>query len=362
MKLQNILHPREIETRFYRFFFMTNYTYFLGVLIHSSFIYLFSYLGNGFMMKYNIVSTLVFLLAFVLNRKTWHQLALLLIIIEIPVHASLATHFVGWESGFYVYLMALIPLVCFYPNWSHLLKIALSIFITLFSLGLKYYSVENLPTMPVSTEVINNLFYMNNFFFYVVLLFLSFYYALAANRAQKELQVSYEKIKKLARTDPLTDLSNRRDTIERIELEALRCERTKSEMAIILADVDNFKSFNDNYGHDCGDFVLVAVADSIENMLRRDDHVGRWGGEEFIIVLPDTSREKAAQVIDMIRQNLNANNFSYKDNKHRVSLTFGISICKHSMNIDKAINEADKAMLKGKKSGKNQVVFAEAEE
>ena len=360
MKLQNILHPREIETKYYRFFFMANYSYFLGVLIHAFFIYLFSYLGNDFMVKYNIVSTLVFLLAFVLNRKTWHQLALLLMIIEIPVHASLATHFVGWDSGFYVYLMALIPLICFYPNWSNIFKIVLSVLVTLFSLGLKYYSVEYPPTMPVSDEVVNNLFYMNTFFFYVVLVFLSLYYALAANRAQEDLQVSYEKIKKLARTDPLTGLSNRRDTLERIELEALRCERNKSEMAIILADVDNFKDFNDQYGHDCGDFVLVAVADSIENMLRRDDHIGRWGGEEFIIVLPDTTQAKAAQVVEMIRQNLRANNFAYKDKKHYIELTFGISICNHSMNIDNAIKEADKAMLDGKKNGKNQAVFATA--
>jgi len=359
MKLKNILHPREIEARFYRFFFVTNYSYFLGVTIHSLFIYLFSYLGNGFMMKYNIISTLVFLVAFVLNRKGWHQFALFLILFEIPVHASLAIHFIGWDSGFSVYLMALIPLICFYPNWSHVLKIVLSILVTVFSLGLKYYSVENVAVMPVADDILNNLYYMNSFFFYVVLVFLSLYYALAANRAQDELQLSYEEINKLARTDTLTSLSNRRDTLERIELEALRCERNKCETAIILADIDDFKKFNDQYGHDCGDYVLVAVADSIEHMLRRDDHVGRWGGEEFIIVLPDTSREKAAQVVELLRQNISSNKFIYKDEEHHVSLTFGISLCKHSMNIGKAINDADRALLKGTRNGKDQVVFSE---
>ena len=360
MKLQNILHPREIEARFFRFFFVTNYTYFLGFLIHSSFIYLFSYLGNGFMMKYNIISSLIFLSAVILNRKTWHQLALLLILIEIPLHASLATYFTGWDSGFYVYLMALIPLVFFYPDWSQLFKINLSVLITFFSLGLKYFSVANPPAMPVSDTILNNLFYMNNFFFYVVLAFLSFYYALAANRAQQELINSYDKINKLARTDPLTGLSNRRDTLERIKLEALRCERHKSEFAIIVADVDNFKKFNDLYGHDCGDFVLVAVADAIETMLRRDDHVGRWGGEEFIIVLPNTSRDKAGTVVEMIRQSINNNRFNYKGEQHHITLTFGISMCNHSLNIDKAIKDADTAMLTGKKKGKNQVVFSAA--
>ncbi len=311
------------------------------------------------MMKYNIISTLIFQIAFILNRKKWHQLAFLLILIEIPVHASLATHFVGWDSGFYVYLMALIPLVFFYPDWSHLFKISITVLVTFFSLSLKYYSVENPPTMPVPDSILNNLFYMNNFYFYVVLAFLSFYYALAANRAQEELQVSYEKINKLARTDPLTNLPNRRDTLERIELEALHCERTKTKLAIILADVDNFKKFNDLYGHDCGDFVLVAVADSIQSMLRRDDHVGRWGGEEFIIVLPNTTLEKATQVVEMIRLSLNTNSFNYKNEKHHISLTFGISMCGHSININEAIKEADAAMLKGKKQGKNQIVFAE---
>ncbi len=358
MKLLDILHPREIEDRYYRFFFVTNYSYFLGVLIHSSFIYLFSYINNDFMMKYNIISSLVFLTAFILNRKTWHQLALLLILLEIPLHASLATHFVGWDSGFYVYLMALIPLVCFYPSWSTLFKVVLCCLVTFFSLGLKYYSVLSPAATPVSTEVMNNLFYMNNLYFYVVLVFLSLYYALADNRAHNELQLSYQKINKLARTDTLTGLSNRRDTLERIELEALRCERKKCEMAIILADIDNFKEFNDQYGHDCGDFVLVAVADSIENMLRRDDHVGRWGGEEFIIILPETSAEKAAQVVEMIRQNLGANHFNYKGNEHHVTMTFGVSMCNHNKDIDKTIKDADAAMLQGKKSGKNKVIFA----
>lgn len=359
MDLLSLFQARNVETKFYRFFFVTNYSYFLGFIIHASFIYIFSYLEIDIMAKYNIASIFLFLLAFIINRKALYQFALILVIIEIPLHASLATHFVGWDSGFYVYLMALIPLIYFFPDWSNTVKMVLSVAITIFSLGLKYYSVENPPAMPITEDMINNLFYMNNTFFYVVLIFLSFYYSLAVKRSEEELQVSYEKINKLARTDPLTNLSNRRDTLERIELEALRCERAKSEMAIIVADIDNFKIFNDKYGHECGDFVLVAVADTVENLLRRGDHVGRWGGEEFIIVLPDTRLDKAMKVIEMLRDRLCNNSFKYKDVEHNVSMTFGVSVCHHSMDIEKCISAADKALLKGKQQGKNQVICAE---
>ena len=95
---------------------------------------------------------------------------------------------------------------------------------------------------------------------------------------------AYKKLDQLARKDPLTGLSNRRDFLEKVNDEKIRFERDNKEFAFVLSDIDNFKSFNDKYGHDCGDFVLKKVSEVFSNIIRKQDSVGRWGGEEFYTV------------------------------------------------------------------------------
>ena len=153
-------NEHEINPRYYRFFFVTNYSYFLGMVIHASFIFLFSYLNIPF---------------------------------------SLATHFIGWESGFYVYLMALIPLTFFNPSLRYVGQIVLAVLIAAFSLALKHYADTYQAAVFIPREIINNLFYINYFFFYVVLAFLSFYYSYAARKSEDALQRSHDKIDQLAR-------------------------------------------------------------------------------------------------------------------------------------------------------------------
>jgi diguanylate cyclase (GGDEF)-like protein len=94
-----------------------------------------------------------------------------------------------------------------------------------------------------------------------------------------------------SRTDPLTKLSNRRDMLEKIEFERIRFERSKRPFVFILCDIDKFKNFNDEYGHKTGDFVLVSIAKLMLETMRKQDQVCRWGGEEFLLLLPETEFE-----------------------------------------------------------------------
>ena len=355
MNIADFFRASDIAGKYYRFYFVTNYSYFLGFVIHTAFIFFFDYLNIAVMVNYNIFSTLLFFTAFLLNRKTWHNLALILIIAELPTHASLATHYLGWGSGFFIYLMALIPLVFFNPAWNNRIKIFLAVLVTSFTLALKYYSVENEPAALISEEIINNLYYLNTFFFYIVLSFLTFYYSLAAKISEDELQLSHDKIDVLARTDPLTQLANRRDIKEKLEREAIECEKHGKQMAIILTDIDAFKLFNDQHGHDCGDHVLVCVADVLSQSLRHNDYIGRWGGEEFIIILPDTGLNDAMTIAEKIRTQINLSRIEFNKLQHKVSMTFGVSICTCSQDVQQSIIEADQALLSGKQAGKNQV-------
>ena len=361
MNLLSQFSEVEISPKYYRFFFVTNYSYFLGAIIHLSFIYLFADLNVPFMAKYNIVSTALFFAAFILNRRGWHNLGLILILLEIPTHASLATHFLGWDSGFYVYLMALIPLTFFNPALTNIGKILLAIVIAAFSLALKYYADTHQAAVPISQVILNNLFYINYFFFYVVLAFLSFYYSYAARKSEEALQRSHDQIDQLARTDPLTHLSNRRDTLEQLEKMRASDRERDQPLAILLADIDNFKSFNDSYGHECGDFVLVAVADRFKQLLRPTDHIGRWGGEEFIILLPHSGVDTAKLIAEKLRHEISQDELEFNHHRHRISLTFGIAICQKNTDIQRCINQADKSLYAGKQAGKNQVHYLEAQ-
>ncbi len=166
-----------------------------------------------------------------------------------------------------------------------------------------------------------------------------------------------EKLELLSRTDPLTGLLNRRAAIERMEQEKIRFERSRRPFSIVLMDIDNFKRFNDEFGHDCGDFILKEVAEFIRSNIRKQDALARWGGEEFLLILPETSGEGAIVLAEKLREALSRTSFVYGGAEHSVKMTFGISVYDNvEKSIDLCLREADQALYAGKRGGKNKVV------
>jgi len=182
-------------------------------------------------------------------------------------------------------------------------------------------------------------------------------------QANDALRESQQKLETAARTDPLTQLANRRDIIEKIQYEQIRFERSQRPFTLIIADIDNFKHFNDTYGHDCGDFILVAVAKIMQALIRKQDRLARWGGEEFLFFLPETELAGGGIVAEKIRQVIASQAYSYKEHTLSVSMTFGVGVFHQaSMTIDACIRKADQALYEGKAQGKNCVVLAKPEE
>jgi len=177
------------------------------------------------------------------------------------------------------------------------------------------------------------------------------------DKQKKQLDTAYEKLNKLSRIDPLTGLSNRRDFLEKVNNEKIRYERDKKNFSLILSDIDNFKSFNDKYGHDCGDFVLTKVSEIFTKTVRRQDSVGRWGGEEFILLLPNSSKEGAIMTAEKLRKAISSNTYKYNDLYLSITMTFGVSIFSDSCSINECIKLSDEALYRGKKRGKNCVVY-----
>ncbi len=158
--------------------------------------------------------------------------------------------------------------------------------------------------------------------------------------------------------DPLTDLYNRRFMIEAFEQALNRADRQQANLAILMLDLDHFKSFNDKFGHDAGDLVLVKVAESFKNNLRLEDIACRYGGEEFCIISPDTSLKDAYVLADKLRLCINNLQIEHQGkNLGCITTSIGIAIYpNHANSVSQLINMADKAMYLAKESGRNCVV------
>ena len=174
-----------------------------------------------------------------------------------------------------------------------------------------------------------------------------------------EQQAESDRILYLSLHDPLTGLLNRRCMQEKLEEEFLRSKRTKAAYSCIMLDIDRFKSFNDSYGHECGDVVLKGVADALIGVVRSTDDVGRWGGEEFLILLPDTDRDGGYELAEKIRSRIQSEAIVYGDMDFRVTITVGIASSRgEEESVDDCVRRADEALLAGKAGGRNRVVVA----
>ncbi len=166
------------------------------------------------------------------------------------------------------------------------------------------------------------------------------------------------KLSHLARTDTLTGLLNRRAFTEVFpENDASR--QSRGRCCLALLDIDLFKQFNDQYGHDCGDAVLREMAKLLRKNLRQHDVVARWGGEEFIILLPDTDLEAAAEIMERLRQSVASHEFRWKDRTLRITITAGLGNCMEK-SLDASLQPVDQALFLGKEKGRNRLVIAPA--
>lgn len=171
----------------------------------------------------------------------------------------------------------------------------------------------------------------------------------------KELEKVNLKLYDLAHTDYLTQIKNRRSFFLHTDDLFYKLSKNNSVLSIIMIDIDNFKSFNDTYGHDVGDKILKIFAKSIKELLVYDEVFGRLGGEEFAIALPNTNLEEAQKIAENIRKRIERIVINIPHTKLFVTASFGVSDSINTKSIDEIINNADKMLYDAKRKGKNRV-------
>lgn len=171
-----------------------------------------------------------------------------------------------------------------------------------------------------------------------------------------DLKEANERIDSLSKMDMLTGLYNRRGIEEKFKMELSRTKRFESPFSIFLGDLDGFKNINDSFGHNLGDNVLQEIALLLKENSRGYDCIGRWGGEEFIGLLPGTDCDGARKVAESIRSKVERHAVSRDNEKIQITMSFGLSSLKPDMQFSELIEVADRNLYQAKRSGKNIVV------
>ncbi len=170
-----------------------------------------------------------------------------------------------------------------------------------------------------------------------------------------KLTQAEEKLKKLALTDSLTGLHNRRGINNFLTELITRNKRFGDAFSIIIIDIDHFKRINDSYGHLTGDLVLKEISDTLCTSLRAFDHIARWGGEEFLLALPDTNIEGAKILAEKMREKIENLKMSFNDCQINVTISLGVCGYNPEYGINKCLELADKELYKSKIGGRNMV-------
>lgn len=172
-----------------------------------------------------------------------------------------------------------------------------------------------------------------------------------------ELLTLKENLEQQALTDPLTGLTNRRGMQEKLSQEFGRTQRGARSFSLVMGDLDHFKQINDTYGHPGGDQVLIQVAKLLTSSLRKTDALARWGGEEFLILFPETSQQGALVAAEILREKVQNHSFTFQSRPSPVTLSLGVTEFDPSgMTVDQCIQQADHALYQAKMGGRNKTV------
>jgi len=227
--------------------------------------------------------------------------------------------------------------------------IDIAVFVVIISI-IMFIPTENIAHTTYSPEFKLRLIYS-----FLTVTFLSALYEYSREQSFKHTLELSNKYQQLAHYDPLTQLSNRRDALGILKREQVRVIRSKEPLSIIICDIDHFKKVNDQYGHNAGDAVLIELAKIFTDTIREQDCVARWGGEEFLFILPQTLAKNANIIAEKIQKKLQNHSVNYKNESIQVTVSMGIEQFTDDQSIDEIINSADKYLYQAKNSGRNQI-------
>lgn len=337
-----------VRQKDYRTYLVINAIGYLGIGVHLTLVPVFLSFGFEVLASVNSISFLIWMIAWRVNKDGKHNLAICLMIGEVVLHTLLVVPIMGWHAGFQYYLVGAIPFSLFNTKFGGRLIVLVSIALCLTFILLDAFTHDIIQSLiaPAYVKIIN---YANIAIAFAAIGIISYYFRLASMTLEHELE-------RLAHIDSLTGLYNRHRMQKLLEVQTAMFSRNRAIFTLVFVDIDNFKKLNDTYGHFYGDHVLSEAASFMKQNLRVGDVIARWGGEEFLIMLPDTNINGARIMAEKIRKAIADKPFHLADEKVSVTMTFGLAQHALENSIEDSLKQADKALYGGKEAGRNRVM------
>ena len=309
---------------------------------------------------YCLASFLVLSLLFCLRRKIPEIVALFILFLNLDVYALVFSFITGSAAGVELYPLILTG-ICYLLTYDMKKPKWLCPIFAVFSGALCLYINVFLKWVPSDLLPYSNDFYHYHHILTTMIviggfLLISVSYEIVLTRRNLREKARREELIYIANHDPLTGLMNRRRLWEHLHKSESLFTTENIPYVISIFDIDNFKRTNDTYGHACGDLILVEIAKLIKTNLPKDVKIGRWGGEEFVLLYKGYSDIDAINDIERLRSIVDNAEFEYLKNKIHITLTFGVSSSSYCDSAEHVIIDADKQLMKGKIQGKNRVV------
>lgn len=335
----------------------------LGAILHFIFLILFYKKGISILFYYNMFSVLIYLYVSIFGMRKHFLTSTIVVFFEILIHSVLCCLLIGWTGGFYVYPLCLLPIIYFVSVnltknylYGHLFAGIILGNYQFWSIFTQYKVAPYEYLFLNSSNILYNINTISASFILVVLLF-SFLYEM--RYIQEMLEKKNVMLNKIANFDMLTEIRNRRSMLEEINKEISKYNELNRGFFIAIADIDNFKRFNDTYGHDCGDIILKEVANILKlNAKKFSSEASRWGGEEFLILIRYDNKEEAENVCQSILNDIREFRLNYSENDINVTVTIGCAYFgKDCDNINEVLKKADINLYEGKSTTKNCIVI-----
>ncbi len=297
----------------------------------------------------NIFSSLFYVLMLLFYKgETDGQVVLAYL--EIIFFSLLSDLFVGSCFDYLLFVIEMISVIPFLLAERYKYRTYLQIFGAMIAIFLYYCSITGITLFPNATEKASlieiQVIFLNLIITISTVIYISLLYSI-------DIKEANDKLKYTSNHDTLTDLYNRRffeQTLQR------SISENSNHFSIAMFDIDDFKKINDNYGHFVGDNVLEAISRCLKNHVAGDELPIRWGGEEFMIYMPQKDMAQAYEIIEKICNDINKLEFNYKDKVIKVSSTVGIAYGEDLSAYEDVIKLADKRLYIGKNSGKNRII------
>ena len=340
--------PDAVSEADYRVYVLFSIVGHIGAPVHVVLIPYFALVGATWLAVLNVASAAAWLYSIRANRAGRHNVANLLVTIEVFTHSVACATTLGLSLGFQHYLWGGLTFIMLNNRLGRrsIVAITTGLMITFLLLSLLADSVEYTYGYPGTVPYVHSI---NVVIAFVATALTAYHFRTSSFDAERELE-------QLASTDVLTGLHNRRRLSEEIAARVALAEREELELSLVLVDVDSFKVVNDTLGHDVGDAVLAEVARRLAQRVRRSDVVGRWGGEEFLVLLHGphaNATTMAGELHDAIAEAP----VSVAGHDLAVTVTIGGAHFGPNESIDSCVKRADLALYRGKDAGRNRVVF-----